>query len=83
MRNNGLPHFPLFPYRWTVPSEYLRAKGWRIQQAVEQGRDWIADELRLQDIPMPKDLLTCTGNLDDITGFPAGKGGIIAWGKTI
>ena len=38
-------HFPipaiLDMYRWTVPSEYLRAKGWKIQQAVEQGRDWI------------------------------------------
>jgi type II secretory pathway component PulF len=28
-------------YRWTVPSEYLRGKGAKIQKTVEQGRDWI------------------------------------------
>ena len=28
-------------YRWTVPSEYLRQKGWKVQNAIEKGRDWI------------------------------------------
>ena len=28
-------------YRWTVPSEYLRRKGKKIQTEVEKGRDWI------------------------------------------
>jgi general secretion pathway protein F len=28
-------------YRWTVPSDYLRNKGSKIQLAVEQGHDWI------------------------------------------
>jgi len=28
-------------YRWTVPSDYLRKKGVKIQKAVEQGGDWI------------------------------------------
>jgi len=28
-------------YRWTVPSNYLRNKGMKIQKSVEQGNDWI------------------------------------------
>jgi len=28
-------------YRWTVPSNYLRNKGAKIQKSVEQGNDWI------------------------------------------
>ena len=28
-------------YRWTVPSEYLRKKGWKVQNAIEKGCDWI------------------------------------------
>jgi len=42
----GIQHrFPipaiLDMYRWTAPSEYLRQKGRKIQQAIEKGRDWI------------------------------------------
>jgi len=28
-------------YRWTVPSEYLRKKGKRVQTTIERGRNWI------------------------------------------
>ena len=36
--------------------------------ALQTAPQRIADELRLQDVPMPDVLLTCIGNLDDIAG---------------
>jgi len=41
-------------YRWTVPSDYLRKKGARIQKAVEQGGDWIDAVFRAGFVSRPE-----------------------------
>ena len=41
-----------------------------VEAALQTAPLRIAYELRLQDVPMPNDLLTCTGNLDDTVGCP-------------
>jgi type IV pilus assembly protein PilC len=41
-------------YRWTVPSNYLRNKGVKIQKSVEQGNDWIDAVCRVGFVNRPE-----------------------------
>ena len=41
-------------YRWTVPSDYLRKKGVKIQKLVEQGGDWIDAVCRVGFVSRPE-----------------------------
>ena len=54
-------------YRWTVPSDYLRQKGMRIQKSVEQGGVWIDAVRRVGFVNEPEASLLRsaerTGNL--------------------